>query len=94
MQLARHNDVLMIHTWDRFERDLPRDGLYRVTDGDDSVVVDTSSARLRVRYRERYDTRQQALERCCQELGMFLIDIATDEDMLGALKTGLGLQNA
>jgi len=93
VQLARHNDVLMIHIYDRFERELPRDGFYRVTDGENSVIVDASSALQRARYRERYDARQQVLERCCLELGLFLIDIATDDDMLAGLKSGLGLQS-
>ena len=93
MHLARHNDVLMIHTYDPFERRLPGGGLYRLTDGESSVVIDTSSQGLRARYGERYDSRQQALERLCQELGLFLIDIATDDDMLATLKSGLGLQS-
>jgi len=83
----------MIHIYDRFERELPRDGFYRVTDGENSVIVDASSALQRARYRERYDARQQVLERCCLELGLFLIDIATDDDMLAGLKSGLGLQS-
>jgi uncharacterized protein (DUF58 family) len=91
VQLARHNDVLMIHVFDRFERELPGDGFYRVTDGEASVDIDASSARTRARYHERYEQRQQALERLCQELGLFLIDIETGDDMLAALKTGLGL---
>ena len=32
------------------------------------------------------------IERCI-ELGLFLIDIATDEELLSGLKTGLGLQS-
>ncbi|MDH3386828.1 MAG: DUF58 domain-containing protein [Gammaproteobacteria bacterium] len=93
VELARHNDVVMIHTYDPFERSLPAGGFYRVTDGVDSLDLDTSSGRLLQRYRERYDEHQHRLERLCQELGLFLIDIATDEDMLTALKTGLGLQS-
>ena len=92
VQLARHNDVLMIHVLDPFERELPVSGRYRVTDGVQAVDIDASSPSLRERYHERFETRQHALERICQELGLFLIDIATDDDMLTALKTGLGLQ--
>ena len=92
VQLARHNDVLMIHTYDPFERRLPEQGLYRVTDGVDSLLVDASDDAQRARYRQRYDADQQRLERLCQELGLFLIDIATDDDMLVELKAGLGLR--
>ncbi len=92
VQLARHNDVVLIHVYDPFERDLPRDGYYRFTDGSDSVEIDTASRDLRQRYNQRYRAQMQTLERLCRELGLYLIDIATDEDMLTALKTGLGLQ--
>ena len=91
VQLARHNDVLMIHTFDPFERRLPEQGVYRVTDGVDELLIDASDGAARARYRQRYDAGQQRLERMCQELGLFLIDIATDDDMLVELRAGLGL---
>ena len=93
VELARHNDVVMLHTYDPFERHLPGPGIYRVTDGVDNIDMDTSSKRLRERYSERYDDHLQTLQRLCRELGLYLIDIATDDDMLGELKAGLGLQS-
>ena len=93
VELSRHNDVVMIHTYDPFERVLPPPGYYRVTDGNASVDIDTASSKLRDQYRARYDRHQQALEDLCGELGLFLIDIATDEDMLTGLKSGLGMQS-
>ncbi len=91
-QLARHNDVLMIHVHDPFERNLPEGGAYRVTDGSASVEIDADSERTRRRYRQRYAQRFARLERLCNELGLFLIDISTADDMLVELKHGLGLQ--
>jgi hypothetical protein len=72
---------------------LPKPGYYRVTDGSSSVDIDTSNNRVREQYSERYDQHLQALQRLCIELGLFLIDIATDSDMLTELKSGLGLQS-
>jgi uncharacterized protein (DUF58 family) len=92
VELARHNDVVMLHTYDPFERNLPAAGRYRVTDGVDHVDIDTASEQLRRRYGDRYESQLKMLERLCQELGLYLIDIATDDDMLGELKAGLGLQ--
>jgi len=92
VELSRHNDVVMIHTYDPLERVLPPPGNYRVTDGSSSIDIDTASSKVRDRYSERYDQHQQALERLCNELGLYLIDIATDDDMLTGIKTGLGLQ--
>ena len=93
VQLARHNDVLMIHVDDPFERSLPERGFYRVTDGVDSVLIDASDSALRKRYRRRYEAGRERLARLCQEPGLFLIDISTDDDMLVQLKAGLGMQS-
>ncbi len=92
VELARHNDIVMIHTFDPFECALPAPGYYRVTDGEHSVDIDTANADIREQYRERYVAQQQALQRLCNELGLYQIDIATDGDMLSDLKAGLGLQ--
>ncbi len=91
-QLARHNDVLMIHVHDPFERSLPAAGAYRVTDGNASVEIDADNERTRRRYRQRYAQHIERLERLCNELGLFLIDISTADDMLVELRHGLGLQ--
>jgi uncharacterized protein (DUF58 family) len=92
VELARHNDIVMVHTFDPFECALPPPGYYRVTDGEHSVEIDTSISDIREQYRVRYDEQQQAMKRLCNELGLFQIDIATDGDMLADLKSGLGLQ--
>ncbi|MDH3761152.1 MAG: DUF58 domain-containing protein [Gammaproteobacteria bacterium] len=92
VELARHNDVVLLHTYDPFERNLPNAGFCRVADALGNLDIDTSDRRTREQYRERYDRHQQALERLCRELGLYLIDIATDDDWLPELKTGFGLQ--
>jgi uncharacterized protein (DUF58 family) len=92
VEMARHNDIVMIHTYDPFECALPPPGYYRLTDGEHSVGIDTSISDIREQYRVRYDEQQQALRRLCNELGLFQIDIATDGDMIAELKSGLGMQ--
>jgi len=91
VELARHNDVVMIHCYDPFERVLPPPGHYRVTDGLDSVDLDTANPELRARYRARYQQQHDTLTRLCRELGLHQIDIATNDDLLVELKAGLGL---
>ena len=90
-QIARHNDVVMLHSFDPFERELPGEGRYRVTDGLRSVEIDADDAAVRDQYRQRYEAQVDALKRLSNELGLFLIEIATDSDMLAELKSGLGL---
>ena len=88
--LSRHSDVVLLHCHDPFERELPRAGIFRVTDCVDDVEFDAAGRGLRDRYRERYQRAQRELERLCAELGIFLIDLATDGDLLAGLQAGLG----
>ncbi len=93
VELSRHNDVVMIHTYDPFECELPPPGYYRVTDGHSSIGIDTAQRSLRDQYSESFKHRWQMLKRICNELGLHQVDIATDADMLSELKIGLGLQS-
>ena len=92
VELARHNDIVMIHTYDPLEQVLPPPGYYRITDGVNSVALDTSSPEVRAKYQQRYAEQQQELKQLCNELGLYRLDIATDGDMIADLRSGLGLR--
>jgi len=91
-ELARHNDVVMIHTYDPLEQVLPPPGHYRITDGASSVAIDTANPEVRAQYQQRYAEQQQELKQLCNELGLFQLDIATDSDMIAELRSGLGMR--
>jgi uncharacterized protein (DUF58 family) len=91
-ELARHNDVVMIHTYDPLEQVLPPPGRYRITDGASSVAIDTANPEVRAQYQQRYAEQQQELKQLCNELGLFQLDIATDSDMIAELRSGLGMR--
>ena len=91
-ELARHNDVVMIHTYDPLEQVLPPPGRYRITDGASSVAIDTANPEVRAQYQQRYAEQQQELKQLCNELGLFQLDIATDGDMIAELRSGLGMR--
>jgi len=91
-ELARHNDVVMIHTYDPLEQMLPPPGYYRITDGASSVAIDTANPEVRAQYQQRYAEQQQELKQLCNELGLFKLDIATDGDMIAELRSGLGMR--
>jgi uncharacterized protein (DUF58 family) len=92
VQLARHNDVVMLHTYDPFETSLPDAGNFRVTDDNSSVEIDSANEAIKDSYQARYQRHQAYLKKISDELGFFLVDIATDDDMTAVLKKGLGLQ--
>ena len=91
VELARHNDVVLVESYDPLERELPAGGSYRVTDGEASLRVDASRSVQRDRYRERFERQQARIERICGELGLHWIRISTADDMLAELKAGLGM---
>ncbi|MDJ0780108.1 MAG: DUF58 domain-containing protein [Gammaproteobacteria bacterium] len=91
VELARHNEVVLVHCYDPLERELPPDGRYRVTDGEGSVEVDTARGDLQRAYRTRYQQQHDRLERLCGELGLHWIEVSTADDMLERLQSGLGL---
>lgn len=91
-ELARHNDVVMLHVFDPFERELPVRGQFRVTDGANSLEIDSSSRDWREQYSQRYRDQAELLRRLGDELGLFLIEIGTDADMMTELKAGLGMR--
>jgi uncharacterized protein (DUF58 family) len=92
VELARHNDIVMIHTYDPLEQVLPPPGYYRITDGVSSVALDSSNPEVRAKYQQRYAEQQQELKQLCNELGLFRLDIATDGDIIADLRSGLGLR--
>jgi uncharacterized protein (DUF58 family) len=92
VELARHNDIVMIHTYDPLEQELPPPGYYRITDGDSSVAVDTANPEVRAKYQQRYAEQQQEFQQLCNELGLYRLHIATDDDMITELRAGLGLR--
>ena len=92
VELARHNDIVMIHTYDPLEQVLPPPGYYRITDGVSSVAVDTANPEVRAKYQQRYAEQQQEFQQLCNELGLYRLDISTDDDMIAELRSGLGLR--
>jgi len=91
-QLARHNDVVLLFTHDPLEQALPPSGYYRLTDGSNELGIDSANRSSREQYRQRFSQHHETIEQLCNQLRLFLIDISTADDMLDALKNGLGLR--
>lgn len=92
MQLSRHNDVIMLFIYDPLECELPPAGVYRVSDGTHSAIVDTADARAREAYREKYQQHLTFLRTLCRRYGMVLITCATDQAIEQALQQGLRMK--
>ena len=63
INVARHNDVVLIQVYDPIEAELPPAGNYKVSDGDNNLQLNTADRKLRLAYRQRFDERQSTLAR-------------------------------
>ena len=90
-QLAAHNDIVMLFISDPLESQLPPAGFYHVSDGDRDMLINTRNRQSRDSYRQRFSVHQQHLQTLCKKLGIFFLEISTEDDPLERLKQGLGL---
>lgn len=91
INVARHNDVVLIQVYDPVEAELPPTGSYKVSDGINDLQLNTGDKRLRQEYRQRFEQRQARLAKLCRQHRMFLLPVSTAEDVLTALQQGLGI---
>ncbi len=91
-ELARHNDVVLLFTHDPLEQALPVPGVYRLTDGETEVAIDSANAASKQQYAQRYAARYQELVDLCTELHLFFLDVSTTSNLIDTLQKGLGLK--
>ena len=91
INVARHNDVVLIQVYDPIEVELPPAGSYKVSDGSNDLQLNTADKKLRQQYRQRFDQRQAGLAKLCRQHRMYLLPISTQDDVLSSLQQGLGI---
>ena len=91
INIARHNDVVLIQVYDPIEVELPPAGSYRVSDGRNDLQLNTADKNLRLEYRQRFDQRQSRLATLCRQHRMYLLPLSTQDDVLSSLQQGLGI---
>jgi uncharacterized protein (DUF58 family) len=78
-QLARHNNVICCCIYDALEETLPVPGVYSITDGSRKGALNTHSNKARIRYKENFKKRMEALVADLDKLRIGLIKIRTNE---------------
>lgn len=92
MQLSRHNDVIMLFIYDPLECQLPPDGLYKISNGDKSLVLNTGNTAIRENHYQQFVNHQNNLKTLARRYGMFFLSCATNQDLETTLQRGLGLR--
>ena len=89
-QLARGNEVVLIHTFDPLEAAPPPPGRYPVTDGTRHGHVDATSDPLRSGWRGRFRAHSERLDALSRRHHAHLIGLRTDQSLCDVLCEGLG----
>lgn len=90
IQLARHNDLVLVSISDPLEETLPPAGQYRVSDGQRFLTLNTAAQDVREHYQQRFAWRQEMLQQLCRRHKMYLLPMSTAQTPLSALQKGLG----
>ena len=90
-ELARHNDVVLIFISDPLEMELPPPGDYRLSDGEQEIVLDSRNVRVREAYRERFQQHVQRLKQLCWKHHIHFLPCSTSDNLTQTLRQGLGL---
>ncbi|VAW51378.1 hypothetical protein PA3071 [hydrothermal vent metagenome] len=90
--IAKHNDIILIKISDPIEAELPTAGNYKLTDGLNTLQIQTSSKKTRREYQQRYADNNNQLENFCRQHRIHFIQISTAEDHLEKLNDSLGVR--
>lgn len=84
-QLARSNEVFMVHINDPLDADLPPADHYAVSDGQSRLQFYTGESGLRTRYQKRYAHHLKELQALCAHDAMRFQSVSTDDVNLDRL---------
>lgn len=90
--LARHTDILLLPISDPLDHALPAAGLLRFAERGAQLELDTHDASLRQAYRAQGEARQARWQRLAQKLGVPLLALSTQREMIEQLRDHLNAQ--
>ncbi len=88
-RVAMHCDLVCIQVADPLELAPPPPAMYRVTDGEEVMMVDATDSRWRNAYAGMFHPRRAAVDDFCREKRATSFLLRTDEDTGEALRNGL-----
>lgn len=81
IQLRQHNELHFFHLYDIIEQDCPKPGLYPISDGHDTFLLDLSDAETRQLYLAHWAERQERLQAQCRKHAIQYTPILTSQDL-------------
>lgn len=85
---ARRHDVVGVHVYDRYDKELPHAGLVQVQDAESGQLMwlDTDERGVRNGYAAAYDKKYKYCLQSFRKSGAALINVRTDEDYVKVLQ--------
>lgn len=85
-RLRLHNDIILVQTTDPLDSTLPAAGLYPVSNGQESALLDTTTSDSQLRYESWTQAQQQQLAQLARRYRAPLIQLDTADDSLNKLQ--------
>lgn len=85
-KLTRHCELILIHISDPLEQHLPKRGIYRFTDGNQDMTINTDSEHLLNKYQSQFQQRIQQLQSFSKKWQLTLINCSTTDDPFEVLR--------
>lgn len=85
---ARKHDLVGIHIYDKYDKELPAAGLIQVMDAETGKImwVDTDSKQVRTEYGANFDQKNKYCIQAFRKSGAGLMHVRTDEDYVKTLQ--------
>ena len=90
IQIARHNEMILIQLYDWLETRLPDKGQYSLGNDDKVISFNAANSRLRQEYVDHYQSRLDQLRQFSRRYSMTWLQCATDESPLEVLRQVYG----
>jgi uncharacterized protein (DUF58 family) len=90
IQIAKHNEVVMLFIYDPLESQLPPSGRYRLSDGKSDITVNTAEQERVIKYHKRFEQHQAYLQKLLNRHRF--LTCATTDDPIKILQGGFRLR--
>ena len=86
---ARRHDLVGIHVYDKYDKELPSAGLIQVLDSESGQKfwLDTDKKAVKTQYEKTYEDRNKYCIQSFRKSGASLLHVRTDEDYVRVLQT-------
>jgi uncharacterized protein (DUF58 family) len=90
-KIGKNNDVVALNIFDAFEKDILPLGSYPLTDGQQRLQLECYSKSQGVAHQQAFEQRLKDLKQRMLKLGIPLINLQAQGDIISDLRAGLGL---